>query len=42
VAKKIRSAVTDPARIHTIDKGHPEICNIFHYHKSFNKIESER
>ena len=41
VAKKIRTAVTDPVRIHPTDKGHPEICNIFQYHKSFNKTESE-
>lgn len=33
------SAITDPARIHPTDKGHPEICNVFHYHKAFNKDE---
>lgn len=39
LAKKVKSAITDPARIHRTDKGHPEICNIFHYHKAFNKEE---
>lgn len=36
VRKKIDKAITDPARIHPTDKGHPEICNIFQYHKAFN------
>jgi len=39
VAKKIKSAITDPARIHPTDKGHPEICNVFQYYKAFNKEE---
>lgn len=39
VAKKVMNAITDPARIHPMDKGHPQICNIFQYHKSFNKKE---
>jgi tryptophanyl-tRNA synthetase len=41
VTKKIMSAITDPARIHSTDKGHPKICNVFHYHKAFNKEEAE-
>jgi len=37
VEKKVMKAVTDPARIHSTDKGHPEVCNVFQYHKAFNK-----
>lgn len=36
VKRKVDNAITDPARIHPTDKGHPEICNIFQYHKAFN------
>jgi tryptophanyl-tRNA synthetase len=39
VKKRVMSAITDPARIHPTDKGHPEICNVFQYHKAFNKKE---
>lgn len=35
VNKKIKSAITDPKRIHPNDPGHPEVCNIFQYHKAF-------
>lgn len=40
VRKKVMSAVTDPARIHRDDPGHPEICTIFSYHRAFNRDES--
>lgn len=36
VKRKIRLAVTDPARIHKSDPGHPEVCTIFAYHNHFN------
>jgi tryptophanyl-tRNA synthetase len=36
VRKKISQAVTDPARIHPTDKGHPEVCTVFAYHRAFN------
>jgi|UniRef100_A0A7C6ECJ8 tryptophanyl-tRNA synthetase len=36
VAKKVNQAVTDPARIHAKDPGHPEVCNVFTYQKAFN------
>jgi tryptophanyl-tRNA synthetase len=39
IKKKVMSAVTDPARIHKTDPGHPEICTIFAYHKAFNSSE---
>ncbi|MCI4463868.1 MAG: tryptophan--tRNA ligase [Caldisericum sp.] len=37
--KKIMNAVTDPEKIRLHDKGHPEVCNVFTYHKIFNKEE---
>jgi len=39
VRKKLMSAITDPARIHKDDPGHPEICTIFSYHQAFNNVE---
>ncbi len=39
VRKKVMNAVTDPARIHKTDPGHPEICTVFEYHKVFNRDE---
>ncbi len=36
VKKKVSTALTDPARIHPTDKGHPEICVVYAYHKVFN------
>lgn len=39
VEEKVRNAITDPARIHKTDPGHPEICTIFEYHKVFNHAE---
>ena len=36
IHKRVMSAVTDPARIHATDPGHPEICNVFRYHQVFN------
>jgi tryptophanyl-tRNA synthetase len=34
--KKLRPAVTDPARVRREDPGTPEICNIYHLHKAFS------
>jgi tryptophanyl-tRNA synthetase len=39
VSERIMSAVTDPARIHKSDPGHPEICTIASYHDAFNHGE---
>ncbi len=36
VRSKVNRAVTDPARIHPTDLGHPEVCVVFTYHKIFN------
>ena len=35
IALKIKKAVTDPARVHKNDPGHPDICPIFAYHRAF-------
>lgn len=37
VLRKVKTAVTDPARIRKDDPGHPEICTVFAYHKEFNE-----
>jgi len=34
--KKILSMVTDTARVKKDDPGHPDVCNVFSYHKCFN------
>ena len=40
VCQKVSTAITDPARIHPTDLGHPAICPVFQYHQTFNKEES--
>lgn len=41
VANKVKMMVTDPARIKKDDKGNPEICTVYAYHKMFDKEEEE-
>ncbi len=41
VQDKIKNAVTDPARIHKHDPGHPEVCTVYEYHSVFNSAELE-
>ncbi len=41
VRKKVNTAVTDTARIHRDDPGHPEVCTVFSYHRAFNEDEVE-
>ncbi len=36
VLRKVRTAVTDPARIRKDDPGHPNVCTVYAYHKVFN------
>ncbi len=36
---KVRSAVTDPNRITLKDKGNPDVCVVYAYHKVFNTKE---
>jgi tryptophanyl-tRNA synthetase len=42
IRKKVMDAVTDPARIHKNDPGHPEVCTVFEYHKVFNQVEVQQ
>jgi len=35
VNEKVSQMVTDPARVRRSDKGHPEVCSVFDYHKVF-------
>jgi tryptophanyl-tRNA synthetase len=37
--KKVQMMVTDPQRIKKTDKGHPEVCSVYHYQGIFNKPE---
>ncbi len=39
IREKMMQAVTDPARKFRTDPGHPEVCNIFAYHKLFTSKE---
>lgn len=39
ILAKVKTAVTDPARITLKDKGKPEVCIISEYHKVFNPSE---
>jgi tryptophanyl-tRNA synthetase len=41
INRKVMDAVTDPARIHKTDPGHPEVCTVYEYHKVFNQNEIE-
>lgn len=38
VREKLRTMVTDPARIRRTDPGDPDICPVFSYHKIFSEI----
>ena len=39
VKSKLKKAVTDPQKIKKGDRGHPDICLVFSYHKKFNTDE---
>lgn len=36
VLRKVKTAITDPARIRKNDPGHPEVCTVFTYQTEFN------
>ena len=36
IAKKLKTAVTDPQKVRKGDPGHPDICLVFAYHNKFN------
>jgi tryptophanyl-tRNA synthetase len=37
ISVKVHDMITDPARVKKTDKGHPDICAAYAYHKIFNK-----
>lgn len=37
IEKKVSQMITDPARIHIKDKGHPSICTVFNYLTNFGE-----
>jgi tryptophanyl-tRNA synthetase len=39
IKAKIKTAVTDPARVYRKDAGHPKICNIYRFHEYFNPTQ---
>ncbi len=39
IKKKVTSAITDTKKIYLKDKGHPEVCVIYDYHKMFGTDE---
>ena len=41
IKEKVRKMVTDPARIHKDDPGHPEVCIVYAYQKMYNSLEVE-
>lgn len=41
VTKKVKGMMTDPARKRREDKGNPEVCPVFFYHKLFNQEQVE-
>ena len=36
VRQKLKTMVTDPARVRRTDKGNPELCPVYDFHKSFS------
>ena len=40
-AKKIMTAVTDPARQRRADLGHPDLCNVYKLHEYFNESQKD-
>lgn len=39
IEKKVKRMITDPQKVRLGDAGHPEVCNVFTYHKTFNALE---
>ena len=42
VRAKLKTMVTDPARIHRTDPGNPEVCPVFDLHKVFSSGDTQR
>lgn len=37
--KKVKTCITDTAKVYKNDPGHPDVCNVFQYHRIFNGNE---
>lgn len=37
IREKVRTMITDPARIKKTDPGHPEVCSVYAFHKVFSE-----
>lgn len=42
VRQKVAAMVTDPARIHKNDPGHPDVCSVFAFHNVFSPDEKDQ
>ena len=42
VRARVQAMVTDPRRIHRTDPGHPEVCDVFVFHRLFNAENAEQ
>lgn len=43
IRESVKSMITDPARIHKSDLGHPDVCTVFAYHSAFTpELAEER
>ncbi len=42
IRAKLKTMVTDPARVHRTDPGNPEVCPVFDLHKVFSSEETQR
>lgn len=40
VHQKVMTMITDPARIHKTDPGHPDVCSVYAYHNLFSEEEA--
>ena len=40
IGRLVNRMITDPARIHKNDPGHPEVCTVFRYHEIYNEAEA--
>lgn len=39
VRQKLKTMVTDPARVRRTDKGNPDVCPVYDFHKIFSPVE---
>ncbi|MGE3063306.1 MAG: tryptophan--tRNA ligase [bacterium] len=40
IVKKVKTCITDTAKVYKNDPGHPNVCNVFQYHRIFNNNEA--